>query len=573
MNVPRFIAFIGRSATGPEGATLEGFRPVENFSAGNLFVDDCEAITACPDANGCRFYIWPFGDAPSDSSARTRDPLLSNDPLAICIEIACKGSRVAISRARSGMMPCLFIRQNDAIVVASDISCLIDARLITPKPDPEVVADHLMFPGNSGRATAVRDVFEIFPGETLIFNGGEHQILQDWVPMDSMAHPIVDLDAGVSAIRHSIESVFEQLESRVGSVLVTTSGGLDSSIVGALCAKHFQSVRFVTFFTRDPLGDERAYARCLAKHCDVELIEIDISDYRNDVRISAGSHLPRPWTRASGKSKSDTLLEIAARHRADAIFNGFGGDSIFCFMHSSTPLLDRLYSGFEPAGFRDTTRAIMQMTGCSAPRLLSHAAHALSRHIRNRGRYNWTAQPRFLSDEITSLRKPKYPHPWLAETVSWNLSHLSRTAMLTRAHQSLDRSQQGSGCPHVSPLLAGPVLDACLAVPSWHWCHGGINRAVARMAFASILPDTILLRAEKGSPVAAYARTYTDNRANLTDFLVDGFLAASHIVNSEEIAKFLRNSDPMRNIDFLRILELADVESWCRQILSVAGSY
>jgi asparagine synthase (glutamine-hydrolysing) len=140
--------------------------------------------------------------------------------------------------------------------------------------------------------------------------------------------------------------------------------------------------------------------------------------------------------------------------------------------------------------------------------------------------------------------------------------------MLVRTHPFLDRFKRGSGCPNFSPLLSGPVLDACLAIPSWYWCRGGTNRAVARMAFGSMLPAAVLSRVEKGSPVAAYARTYTDNRANLTDFLADGFLAASHIVNSEEIANFLRNSDPMRNADFLRILDLADAESWCRRTVS-----
>lgn len=572
MSIPRFIAFLGRSPTGPEDTPLKGFRRVENFNAGSLFVDDREAIVSRSSADGCGFDIWPFGRAPSGGSTHAQNAPPSDDPLEICVKMKWRGPQTSITRARSGMMPCLFIRQEDFIAVASDLSCLVDARLIAPKPDPEVVADHLMFPGNSGRATAVSGVFELFPGETLIFNGRDHKILQDWVPMDSMAHPIDDLDAGASGVRDSIESVFEQLSSRIGNVLVTTSGGLDSSIVGALCAKHFQKVRFVTFFTRDPLGDERAYARCLAEHCGVELIEIDISDHRNDARITAGGHLARPSTRASGRSKSDILLELAAKCRADAIFNGFGGDNVFCFMQSSTPLLDRLYSGFKPTGLRDTTRDLMQMTGCSAPRLLSHAASALARHVQSGGLYNWTTQTRFLGVETASLKRPKYPHPWLEETRSWNLSHLSRTAMLTRAHPAIDRFTRGSGCPNISPLLSGPVLDTCLAIPSWHWCHGGINRAVARMAFAAILPAAILSRVEKGSPVAAYARTYSDNRADLIDFLADGFLADAQIVNSNQIAKFLRSSDPMRNTDFLRILELADTESWCRQILSPAGS-
>lgn len=564
------MAFIGQSPAAHRGTQVEGFRRVDNFSAGSVFVDDEDAITSHRRAEGYRIELSPFGRAASDGTTRARDTLPSGDPLEIGIKMECEGASVSITRAISGTTPCLFMQQDHFIAVASDISCFVDSRLVVPKPDPEVVADHLMFPGNSGRATAVRGVFELFPGETLICNGGKSEIRRNWVPMDSMAHPINDLGAGICAVRDSIESVFEQLSSRIDNVLVTTSGGLDSSIVGVMCAKYFNHTRFVTFFTQDPLGDERAYARLLAEHCDVELIEIDISDDRNDPRCTAGSHLARPSARASGMSKSETLLELAAKHRAEAIFNGFGGDNVFCFLQSSTPLLDRISSSLDPLGLWNTTRDIMQMTGCSAPRLLSHAANALARHVRNGGHYNWITQPRFLADEIAASTRPRYPHPWLADAASWNLSHLSRTAMLVRTHPFLERFKRGAGCPNFSPLLSGPVLDACLAIPSWHWCRGGTNRAVARMAFASMLPAAVLSRTEKGSPVAAYARTYTDNRAKLADFLADGFLAASHIVNSDEIANFLRNSEPMRNVDFLRILDLADAESWCRRTVSQA---
>ena len=70
---------------------------------------------------------------------------------------------------------------------------------------------------------------------------------------------------GVRLLRSATEDAFASVREEIESVVVTVSGGLDSSIVGALAAKHFRQVTFLTFFTADPYGDERPFARALAE--------------------------------------------------------------------------------------------------------------------------------------------------------------------------------------------------------------------------------------------------------------------------------------------------------------------
>ncbi|AKM08758.1 hypothetical protein AB433_00020 [Croceicoccus naphthovorans] len=48
--------------------------------------------------------------------------------------------------------------------------------------------------------------------------------------------------------------------------------------------------------------------------------------------------------------------------------------------------------------------------------------------------------------------------------------------------------------------MSQPLLEFCLGVPTWTWVTGGQNRALARAAFADLLPRSVLDRTSKAGP-------------------------------------------------------------------------
>src|SRR3546814_5662926 len=49
-------------------------------------------------------------------------------------------------------------------------------------------------------------------------------------------------------------------------------------------------------------------------------------------------------------------------------------------------------------------------------------------------------------------------------------------------------------------LMSHPIVEACLSVPSWEACRGGIDRSFARRSFARDLPASVIERRVKGGP-------------------------------------------------------------------------
>jgi asparagine synthase (glutamine-hydrolysing) len=131
--------------------------------------------------------------------------------------------------------------------------------------------------------------------------------------------------------------------------------------------------------------------------------------------------------------------------------------------------------------------------------------------------------------------------------------------------QSLvDPANRPSAVEMRHPLLTQPVIEACLRTPSWHWVRGGVDRAVARAAFADRLPEAVLRRRGKGSLGSYFAQVYLLSRPILSQLLVDGVLASRGFLDAPAVRRYLDQPGLPRDFDFYRLFELADIEVWLR---------
>src|SRR3546814_14803902 len=91
-------------------------------------------------------------------------------------------------------------------------------------------------------------------------------------------------------------------------------------------------------------------------------------------------------------------------------------------------------------------------------------------------------------------------HPWLVPPKGALAGSAAHIALLAAA-ESVTRSRDARVArADISPLIAQPVAEACLRVPSWLWTRDGHNRAIARDAFRAALPPAIVDRRDKGTP-------------------------------------------------------------------------
>jgi len=252
---------------------------------------------------------------------------------------------------------------------------------------------------------------------------------------------------------------------------------------------------------------------------------------------------------------------IARETGATVIFSGGGGDNIFCSLQSVAAAVDCLDSPDGRGKFWRVTRDLSQLTGASMFKIARKAW--LRARQRNR-QYPPPFDPLFLSERAIATARTAPLHPWLQRlppVLQGKGAHVA--AMLGVQSLTEDTDALDPLAPHY-PLLAQPIVELCLRVPTWLWYDRGCNRAAARHAFSADLPPAIAWRRSKGTPDGFVVELYDTRRAQIRDLLSTGNLARHGLLDLTALLPVLDDPAPVRGSDHGRIMRLLDIEAWTR---------
>jgi asparagine synthase (glutamine-hydrolysing) len=166
-----------------------------------------------------------------------------------------------------------------------------------------------------------------------------------------------------------------------------------------------------------------------------------------------------------------------------------------------------------------------------------------------------------LSKDALGTLHSALEHPWLPPPANALPGSAGQIGVLLAA-LSLVQSPSALGTPWRSILLAQPIVEACLSIPTWLWFERGRNRAVARHAFAPLLPASIAWRASKGAMDSFVVEIFEANRAKATAMVLDGHLGRSGLIDRDAAERTLRDQGPTRGIAYGRVMQFVDVEAW-----------
>lgn len=417
-------------------------------------------------------------------------------------------------------------------------------------PDSAFPVHWLQFPFLRSARTGFEGVTEILPGMLHeLDHRGRWTVRPVWRPANFVAAGQAITDPAEAAIRLrevALAVVPAQME---GSAALQLSGGLDSSIVAACLASAGRNFECVNFATRSPDGDERDFARAVA-----ETYRLPLRELQEPSAIGLTSpplRAFRPTTNPLLQPFDTAISEAAGELRTDLLVDGAGGDNLFCYITSAAPVVDALRWG-SLAQARATIADIALRANCTWWEVTRAALGRL------RPRASWKEDRNFVRRELL-LKKPD-PHPWLEGLRSVPPGKREHIHALVHIQHFLDRRSAGIALSH--PLLAQPLLELCLRIPSWLWMRGGRNRAIARDAFAKMLPASVLTRRAKGSLQSLFYRSFSHLRGEILDALMAGTLKSQGIIDASQIEAVLTSDEWRLDDAQLRISEILALELW-----------
>jgi asparagine synthase (glutamine-hydrolysing) len=465
---------------------------------------------------------------------------------------------IRVMRDPSGSFPCYFSPCADLVLLASDAELLAAATAGPVSIDLEEIGRQLFRAFVPAATTALANVRELLAGFALHVPGARDRQEPCWSPWDYVHDPQEEQAAAAERLSRIVRHSVQAWSSTCHPVLLSVSGGLDSSIVAACLAQAGVETVCLTMFTDDPSGDERAFARALCDHLGLPLIERPYRLEDIDITEPLAANLPRPRDRTQANAYERVHNAVASQIGAGAFMTGNGGDHVFGYSQSAAPVADRYLSDGIGEGMLTALLDVCRQTGCS----IADALRQAWRLARSSPTYRVRPNPLFLKHGfLAGTTAADLHHPWLDSPPDALPGKAAHVATILRVQLNLEPSG-GTGFPLFNPLVSQPVVETCLAVPTWEWRSGGRDRSLARRAFASDLPPTILNRRVKGTPGRFAARLLDHFRAPIRECLLGGKLAAYGIVDAAAVERALAGERPVPDLERVRLLELVNAEAW-----------
>lgn len=509
----------------------------------------------------------PFGSLPPGAPVNN-----GSEALAAWLVHECWGAYVALLSDRttgslevmvdpSGLYPAYLCRTPTHVILASHPELVHSASGARLAVSWQNLRAHLNRTELRQRSTCLVGITELPPGALVQVDDPSAQEKRIWRPNDFMPGSIkISFEEARSELRTRAIQVLSAWSNVLGPVTVAASGGVDSSFICAALKAGGQHFTCVTVSTDDPSGDERAFAHLLGDHLGVQTISALFDYDAVDPLIGASVGLTRPTRKAFMAALDGALLNASRSVNANVVLDGNGGDNLFCFLHSSAPVVDRLRC--EGPG-RDAFSTFMDMcrvTGCDMPTM---ARAMVKRLTRGSDFPNWPADLSLLANSPDDTVPLDPLASWFSTEVGRHHGKRDHLTLIMKAQHHV-HGLGSCDLPRFSPLMSQPLVEICLAIPTWIWCEGGINRALARAAFAAELPREILTRTSKSGPDSFIRRSFDQHRLAIRDLLMDGLLAQHGIIDRSAVNDALTTDAVSGGSIVYRLLDLAEAESWAR---------
>ncbi|MBA3364661.1 MAG: asparagine synthase (glutamine-hydrolyzing) [Actinobacteria bacterium] len=235
-----------------------------------------------------------------------------------------------LARDRLGIKPLYYAHTGERFLFASQVKALLRTGLLPRRLSPAGLASYLTYGAVSEPLTAIDGVRALPAGHTALVRRGELRLARYWAPPRDEASVPAGEDAARS-LRGLLEETVERHLVSDAPLGVFLSGGIDSSILAAVAARHTDRLRTVSVVFDDPELSEAPYTRLMAAHVGSEHVQVDL---RPDDLLryldSAFGAMDQPTfdginTYVVSRAAAMTGLKVALSGLgADELFDGYG---------------------------------------------------------------------------------------------------------------------------------------------------------------------------------------------------------------------------------------------------------
>ena len=519
--------------------------------------------------------IGPIVDRTSTDriiGSRGRD--LISDYWGDYVAIFCDNSGVAhVVRGPATRLPCLRLSESGIDLLCSWVG---DALAISSRSfalDWDYLTAHVVDPVIGSR-TAIDNITELACGMRLTRSSTTSEATL-WSPFEVAAQsPIEDAAAALAALNNATRQSVRAWGSQHKRILLYLSGGLDSSIVLGCLRQTLPDLSIVCVTEHSPgvNTDERVFAEIAATQAGCELVARERTSNFDMSALLQSVVAVRPEANVRRAELSQFEAQMAKRHGASAVFTGVGGDEVFCGGDARFCAADFLHHHSPRPEFISIAANVAQSEGITVWKALRTARRwEAMKHPEMPISVACASRSLVTTETLERARLFKKQHDSFASferSDDYALGKLWQIYSILQGGYFYDPLCPDGAPPQIEPLLSQPILDVCLRTPSYVMLPGARDRALARRAFADILPSVIARRFSKGGIEEHSRAALHHNQAFVKEFLLDGRLASKGILDRVRLEEALCGASIKALNVSSELFHYLAVESWIRVLES-----
>jgi asparagine synthase (glutamine-hydrolysing) len=424
---------------------------------------------------------------------------------------------VFLSRDRFGKKPLFYYSDDHSFVFASELTALRLHPAVPENVDPEALQKFFAYGFIPAPWALLARVKKLPAGHWMKVSvqGLRCEIRKYWEfeldPFETIPqHP--ERTWGEELVQRLDEAVRCRLQADV-PVGVFLSGGIDSTAIATLAARHHPSIETFSIGFEERSFDEREFARLGAETANTRHHEEVLSPerYLNWALATAGK-----LDEVMGDSSilPTALVSKLAREHVTVALSGDGSDELFAGYDPFRALKPaRLYSAVTGGKVNRTIRAL-------AERLpVSHANMSLDFKLKRMLRgLSYTKQywlpawmgpldPQEIGDLFGSKPDPEelyaeaiaaWNHPSAKNDVDRTIQFYVRLYLQDDILVKTDRASMMHRLEARCPFLDINVVDFARRIPASYKLRGGITKYILKEAVRGLIPDRIIDRPKKG---------------------------------------------------------------------------
>jgi asparagine synthase (glutamine-hydrolysing) len=491
-----------------------------------------------------------------------------------------KEQRGVIARDRMGIKPLYYAEVGGLVVFGSELKSVIASGLVSDELDPEAIAAYLALGFVPAPFTPLAQVRKLGPGERLIVGGGRVIRETYWsYPTPPANPPRLSAEQSAAKVLDALEeSVVSRLMSDMplGAML---SGGLDSSLIVALMARHMSEPvkTFAVGFSGTGAGNELEDARRVADALGTEHHEIELplrSDH--DALASLAWHMDEPMADLSSLGFL-ALCELAAQHVTVAL-SGQGADELLGGYRRHAMAAWAGSWQRVPAPARNAAAALARRAGPGRAAGLIDALQApdpVSRMLGSIGMLHPELRDRLFTGALAD-------HAGAAERVA--RGHMARipgavpleAALYLEAQLGLvddrlhyfDRASMAWSLEVRVPFLDHHVVEAYAALPPSAKVHGREQKRALRHAARGLVPDFVLDKPKLGffsESVGSWLDA--EGGATVDALLLDDDPRYAAVIDPDVVRGIVRSWRAGERRNAKGVLSLVMLELWLREFV------